>query len=149
MLAAILSAGLIATPGHAQDVQAVAGPTPYLPLEHEPPPKLFVDPPIPHRLAKGAVIIPYRTENIRVLPVLGPAAVSVSPRVGHLHVTLDDLPWHWTDAGDTNTIVIVGLAPGEHKVLVELADPTHRVITGKSVTFTVPAAPSPQAVRDR
>ena len=38
------------------------------------------------------------------------------------------------------TFVLVGLPPGPHKVLFELADPTHRTIPGTSqtVTFTVP-----------
>ena len=79
-------------------------------------------------------------ENLRILPVLGAGAVKVSPRVGHLHVTVDDLPWHWGDFSDTNTIVVVGLPPGQHKVLIELADPEHHVFTGQTVTFTVPGA---------
>jgi Family of unknown function (DUF6130) len=87
-------------------------------------------------LAHGAVLIPYRVENLRILPVLGASALSVSPRVGHLHVTVDDLPWHWGDFSDSNTIVVVGLPPGQHKVLIELADPS----TGQTVTFTVPAS---------
>jgi hypothetical protein len=71
------------------------------------------------------------------LPVLGADALELSPRVGHLHVTLNDLPWHWADFGGTNTIVVAPLPPGQHKLLVEVADPEHRVITAPSVTFTV------------
>jgi hypothetical protein len=33
---------------------------------------------------------------------------------------------------------VVGLEPGPHKVLVELADPTHKVMSRETVTFTVP-----------
>jgi hypothetical protein len=33
---------------------------------------------------------------------------------------------------------VVGLKPGPHKVLVELADPTHRVIDRQTVSFVVP-----------
>jgi hypothetical protein len=91
-------------------------------------------------LAHGAVLIPYRVENLRILPVLAASALSVSPRVGHLHVTVDDLPWHWGDFSDSNTIVVVGLPRGQHKVLIELADPEHRIFTGQTVTFTVPAS---------
>ena len=122
--------------------QSAGDRTPFLPLTSEPPPKLFVDPPIPERLAAGSVIIPYRTENFRILPVFGPAAVSVSPRAGHLHVTVDNSPWHWADAGDSRTIVVVGLPPGPHQVLIELADPNHKVITGQTVSFTIPARPA-------
>src|SRR2546427_2547267 len=51
--------------------------------------KLVVDPPLMGPLAHGAVLIPYRVENLRILPVLGASALNVSPRVGHLHVTVD------------------------------------------------------------
>jgi hypothetical protein len=114
--------------------------TPLVAIENEPAPKLVVNPPLMGPLAHGAVLIPYRVENLRILPVLGASALSVSPRVGHLHVTVDDLPWHWGDFSDSNTIVVVGLPRGQHKVLIELADPEHRIFTGQTVTFTVPAS---------
>ncbi len=78
-----------------------------------------------------------RLENFRILPVLGAGAVNVSPRIGHLQVTVDDLPCHWGDFSDSNTIVVVGLPPGQHKVLIELANPEHHIFTGQTVTFTV------------
>ena len=96
------------------------------------------DPPLPGPLDRGAVLIPYRTENFRTLPVLGPGALNVSPRAGHLHVTLDDLPWHRGDFSDKNLVVLVGLPPGQHKVPIELANPDHQILTGRTVTFTVP-----------
>jgi hypothetical protein len=34
--------------------------------------------------------------------------------------------------------ILVGLVPGPHKVLVELADSTHKVITSETVQFVVP-----------
>ena len=116
----------------------VRSPSPLVAVENEPAPKLIVDPPLPGPLARGAVVIPYRVENFRILPVLGAAAVNVSPRVGHLHVTVDDLPWYWGDFSDSNTVVVNGLPPGQHKVLIQLADPEHRVFTAQTVTFTVP-----------
>ena len=140
MILLAAAAALLASSSQAQHSHG-GPPTPFLPLESEPAAKLFVDDPIPHRLAQGAVLIPYRTENFRIVPVFGASAVDVSPRVGHLHVTVDDLPWHWADAGSGDTVVIVGLPPGPHKVLIEIADPSHRVIAGKAVTFTVPAPP--------
>ena len=59
-----------------------------------------------------------------------------------MHVTVDDLPWHWADAGANNTIVVAGLPAGQHKVLIELATPDHKVISGQTVTFTVPPTAS-------
>jgi hypothetical protein len=80
-----------------------------------------------------------RSAARRILPVLGSAATNVSPRVGHLHVTVDDLPWHLGDFSGNNTIVVVGMQPGRHKVLIEVANPEHHIFTGQTVAFTVPA----------
>src|SRR3954468_1386158 len=62
-----------------------------LPQASEPAPKLVAYPPIADALARGVVIIQFRTDNLRVMPVFGKAAVDVSPHLGHLHVTVD----HW------------------------------------------------------
>ena len=115
----------------------VREPSPLVAIPGEPPPRLIVDPPLAEPLAAGRVFIQYRTEHLRVVPVFGAGALDVSPRVGHLHVTVDDLPWHFVDASG-ETVVLVGLPPGPHTALFELADPTHRVITSQTVHFTVP-----------
>ena len=83
------------------------------------------------------MFIQYRTENLRVVPVFGAGALAVSPRIGHVHITVDDAPWHFVDASG-ETIIVVGLKPGPHRVLVELADPTHRVIDSRTVSFVIP-----------
>jgi len=63
--------------------------------------------------------------------------------VGHLHITLDDLPWQWADYGGSNTIILVGLPRGEHKLRIEAVDPEGRPFTARTVTFNVPGpAPS-------
>ncbi|MFL5199608.1 MAG: DUF6130 family protein, partial [Microvirga sp.] len=64
-----------------------------VPIANEPMPRLTVEAPLPGPLAEGVVVIPYRVENVRILPVAGPAARNLSPLVGHLHITVDDLPW--------------------------------------------------------
>ena len=107
-------------------------------IENEPPPRLIVEPPLPGPLAQNLVFIPYRVENLRILPVGGPAARNVSPRVGHLHITVDDLPWQWADYGQSNTIILVGMPRGEHKVLIEAVDAEGGVLTAQTVTFTAP-----------
>jgi hypothetical protein len=139
-LATVTTGVVLATAAFAQTAGEVSNASAFVTLEDEPAPRLIVEPPVPGPLARGAVLIPYRTENLRILPVLGADAVNLSPRVGHLHVTVDDLPWRWGDFSDDGTIVVVGLPPGQHKVLIELADPEHRVLTGQAVTFTVPEA---------
>jgi hypothetical protein len=108
-----------------------------LPVASEPAPRLHVDEPLPDALAHGLVVIRYRTENLRILPVFGPAALEVTPRVGHLHVSVDGSPWHWADASNV-PLIIQGLSVGPHKVLIQLADPTHKIIESKTVEFHVP-----------
>ena len=116
------------------------GATPYIEIKNEPPPKLIVDPPLPEGLPKGLVWIQYHAENVRIGPVLSEGALKVSPRVGHLHITVDDLPWLWADTGNSNTIDIFGLPPGPHKVKIDLVDANHNLFPGQSkvVSFTMP-----------
>jgi hypothetical protein len=144
LFAVVVAAGtLLAAIAYAQSAKEMRGATPYLAIENEPAPKLIVDPPLPDLLDKGVVWIQYRTENVRIVPVFGKGALGVSPRVGHLHVHVDDLPWLWADASDLNTVDLAGMPPGEHKVLIELADANHQVFPGqsKTVKFTVPGGP--------
>jgi hypothetical protein len=136
-LAAMAASSLIVAGAAAQSAKDIRGPSPLVAIENEAPPKLIVDPPLAEQLSRGLVFIQYRTENARIMPVFGKGALEVSPRLGHVHITVDDAPWHFVDASG-ETIVVVGLPPGPHKVLVELADPTHKVITGETVKFTVP-----------
>jgi hypothetical protein len=138
-LAAIAASTVLATGALAQNAPEVRNPSPFVAVENEPAAKVFVDAPLPGALARGVAIIHYRVENFRILPVVGAEARKLSPRVGHLHVTLDGLPWHWADFSDSKTIIVAPLSPGQHTVLIELADPEHRVIAAQTVTFTVPA----------
>jgi len=133
----LAACSLLVTKTSAQSARDIRGASPLVELTDEPPAKLIVDPPLAGPLAAGRVFIQYRTENLRVVPVFGKGALSVSPRIGHIHITVDDAPWHFVDASG-ETIILVGLPPGPHKVLIELADPTHKVITSQTVTFTVP-----------
>jgi hypothetical protein len=141
--AAVAGGILLTTNVFAQTAREIRGPTPYLAVENEPPPKLVVDPPLAAGLAQGIVWIQYRVENVRILPVFGASALNVSPRVGHLHIRVDDLPWLWADASDLNTIDLAGMPPGQHKVKIELVNANHQVFPGcatcsQTVTFTVP-----------
>ena len=139
-LALIAVGSLLGTCAWAQSARDVRGASPYIAIEKEPPPKLVVDPPIPAGLAKGLFWAQYRVENVRIAPVFGVGALQVSPRVGHLHISVDDLPWLWADASDLGTVDIAGLPPGEHKVKIELVDANHNGFPGQvaTVTFTVP-----------
>ena len=138
----VLAAGtMLAASAFAQSAKDIRGASPYLELTNEPAPRLIVDPPLPEGLALGIFWAQFRVENLRILPLFGAGALQASPRVGHLHITVDDLPWWWADASDNNTIDIAGLPPGQHKVKISLVDTNHNVFPGQAVTltFTVPA----------
>jgi Family of unknown function (DUF6130) len=139
-LATVAVGTVLATSAFAQSAREIRGGSPYVAIENEPAPKLIVDPPLAEGLAQGIFWVQYRVENVRIVQVFGPGAVDVSPRIGHLHISVDDLPWLWADASDNNTVDIAGLPPGEHKVKIELVDANHNVFPGQSVTvnFTVP-----------
>jgi hypothetical protein len=123
----------------AQSAKDTCGPTSVIPLTgEEPPAKIVIFPPLAEPLAsRGVAIIQYCTQNLHLVPVFGPNALAVSPRVGHLHVTVDDASWVWADASG-NPIILMGLRPGPHKVLIELADANHRILDKGLVTFVVP-----------
>lgn len=101
-LAFMAACTMFASAAFAQSARDIRGPSPLVAIENEPPAKLIVDPPLAEQLAKGLVFIQYRTENLRVVPVFGKGALDVSPRIGHLHITVDDAPWHFVDASGGN-----------------------------------------------
>src|SRR5215204_2403940 len=141
-LAAVAAGTVLATSALAQTAREIRGASPYIAITNEPAPKLIVDAPLPEGLVQGVFWAQYRVENLRIVQVFGPDARQVSPRVGHLHITVDDLPWWWADASDNNTIDIAGLPAGEHKVKIRLVDANHNVFPGQVVTviFTVPGS---------
>jgi hypothetical protein len=141
-LAAVAAGTVLATSLFAQSASEIRGASPYVAIENEPAPKLIVDPPRPAPLAQGLFQAQYRVENVRIVPVFGAGALNASPRLGHLHITVDDLPWWWADASDNNTIDIAGLPPGDHKVKIQLVDANHSVFPGQVVTLTFSVPPN-------
>jgi len=112
-------------------------PDPLTEIRDEPAPRLIVDAPIPEQLAQGRVVIRYCTQHIWILPVFGAGALTVSPRLGHLHITVDDGPYRWVDASG-QPLIVNKLPPGPHRILIELVDPTHRTLAREVVSFTIP-----------
>jgi hypothetical protein len=126
---------------------AAAQPVPEMPgtaaAQKEPTAKLTISSPLAEPLSRGVVFITYRTQNLHIVPVFGPAALAVSPRVGHIHVTVDDASWHWADTSGL-PVIIQGLPPGSHKVLIELVNANHQPIDRSTVQVTVPPAKHPE-----
>ena len=139
--AAVLSVAaivLFATTASAQNPTDKCRPSPVIPLASEPPAKIVIDPPLAEPLAsRGVVIIHYCSENLHIVPVFGANALAVSPRAGHIHVRVDDAAWVWADASGL-PIILQGLLPGPHKVLIELVDANHQPLDKGMVTFVIP-----------
>ena len=132
----------------AQTATQTCRPAQVIPLTGtEPAAKIVIDAPLAEPLAsRGVVVIPYCAENMRIAPVFGPGALGVSPRVGHIHVTVDEAPWHWADASGT-PLILRGLPPGPHTVLIELVDANHQPVDKGTVTFDVPRQPRRACLR--
>ena len=137
-LLSVAAVVLCAMTAEAQSARDKCRPAPVIPLAGEPPARIIIDPPLAEPLAsRGVVVIQYCSENLHILPVFGPNALAVSPRVGHLHVSVDDASWRWADASG-NPIILMGLPPGPHKVLIELEDANHNTLDRGIVTFVIP-----------
>jgi Family of unknown function (DUF6130) len=121
----------------AQSARDIRGPAGVVPLASEPAAKIVIDPPLADSLAHGRVVIQYRAENLRIVQVFGPAALAVSPRIGHIHVTVDDAPWRWADASG-EPLIINGFPSGPHKVLIELVNANHQTLDRGVVNFVIP-----------
>jgi hypothetical protein len=137
--ATVLLASMLAGPAAAQTAREVEGAAAVVPLQQEPPAKLIVDPALPEPLSFGRVVIQYRADNLHMVPVFGAAAALVSPRIGHVHVTLDGAPWMWMQ-GSGQPLILNGLPPGPHQILIELETANHQTLDRGTVKFTVPTA---------
>jgi hypothetical protein len=136
-VAAIVLFAMTAVAQNATDKCRLASVIP-LTSGSEPPAKIVIDPPLAGPLAsRGVAIIQYCAQNLHLAPVFGPNALAVSPRVGHLHVRLDDAPSVWADASG-NPIILMGLPPGPHEVLIDLEDANHHTLDQGTVAFVVP-----------
>ena len=74
--ASVIIACLMAASSAAQTAREVRGAAAVEPLQNEPPAKIIIDPPLAEPLSRGRVVIQYRTDNLHVVPVFGPAALA-------------------------------------------------------------------------
>jgi hypothetical protein len=125
----------------AQNPTDSCKPTRVIPVTgSEPPAKIVIDPPLAEPLAsRGVAIIQYCAQNLHIAPVFGPGAVSASPRVGHIHVSLDGAPWVWADASGT-PIILQALPGGSHTLTITLVDANHHPLDKGTITFVVPTS---------
>lgn len=104
-------------------------------------PRLILSEPRADFLEKGIVYLPFRVENMTILPLYaeihGKDATALRPKIGHLHVRVDGNAWSWIHA-QTDPIYFSTLPPGVHQVSLELADAAHTVIETQTITLVVP-----------
>jgi len=131
------SPGTTASAGGNPSARDITGPAGIVALANEAPARIVIDPPLADSLEHGRIVIQYRAENVRIEQVFGTAALKVSPRIGHVHVTVDDAAWHWLDASG-EPLVITGLTSGPHKVLIELVNAAHQTLDYGVVSFNIP-----------
>ena len=137
-IALIAATAILASAARAQTAKDFLGPAGVVPLtEQQSPAKIIVDPQLAEPLSRGYVFIQYRAENLRIVPVFGPNALDLSPRIGHIHVIVDDAPWQWADASG-EPLILVGLPAGPHKVEIILANANHQPLDRATVEFVVP-----------
>ena len=138
--------GFLAVPAIAEQPTDRCAPAKVIPLTtEEPPAKLHVNPPLAEPLkSRGVVVIEYCAENLRLLPVFGPNALPVTPRVGHVHVRVDRAPYVWAEASG-NPVILLGLPPGPHEVQLELNDANHHRLDEVTVNFVVPEKAAAEA----
>jgi len=106
--------------------------------EPQPTAKIVIDPPLAEPLSRGVVFIQYRTENLQIVPVFGPQALDVSPRLGHLHVAVDGASWVWAETSG-GPIIVAGLPEGPHKVEITPVNANHQPLDRSVVVeFMIP-----------
>ena len=106
--------------------------------QSQPAAKIVVDAPLAEPLSRGVVFIEYRTENLQIVPVFGPKALDVSPRIGHLHVAVDGASWIWAETSG-GPIIIAGLPAGSHKVEITPVNANHQPLDRSVVVeFVIP-----------
>lgn len=122
------------TPAPAEQADALS-------TENEATPKLILSEPRADVLKDGYVYLPFRVENMTILPLYteihGEEATKLKPKIGHLHVMVDDNKWNWIHAL-TDAIYFGPLSPGAHKVRLELVDAAHSVIEVQTIEVVVP-----------
>jgi hypothetical protein len=128
----VVAASVVAQTGADAHGPAAAAPPP-----KEPPAKIMIDSPLAERLARGEAVVHYRSENLLIAPLFGRSALSLSPRVGHVHVNVDDVPWVWAHTS-REPVIVVGLSPGPHKVRLQLMTATHQWLDEAAVNFNLP-----------
>ena len=98
-------------------------------------PTITIDSPLEGGTEVAIVNVKFHVNGMKLgVPVTEPADTAV--KIGHIHVQVDDNAWVWLHALDA-PVTIAGLAPGPHKIRLELAESNHRGIESKTVNFIV------------
>ena len=120
-----------------QTARGILGPPAVVPLTVEQPPHVSSSIRRFRAHSPRQGLYPESVINLRIEPVFGPKALAVSPRIGHIHVTVDGAPWHWADASG-EPVILVGLPAGPHTVEFVLANANHQPLDRAKTAFVIP-----------
>ncbi len=136
-LVAMAACAVFSTQASSQSAKDIRGSSPLVAIENEAPAKLIVDPPLPEPVGHGPRLHPISNREFARSAGLwqGCYGSVAAHRPYSYHRRRPAVALCRCQRRNDN---LVGLDPGPHKVLIELADPTHKVITSETVKFTVP-----------
>ncbi|MFT4053797.1 MAG: DUF6130 family protein [Novosphingobium sp.] len=101
-------------------------------------PSLTLSAPCAEALQDRQVYIAFRVDNMAVIPLYteinGDTVTTLTPKIGHLHVTVDDAGYSWIHASN-DPIYFGPVTPGTHTVRVDLVDAAHETLQTQTVRF--------------
>jgi hypothetical protein len=111
-------------------------------------PRVFFVEPQNGATVKSPVHLKFGLENYQLLPVPEGTVETSRPGVGHHHIGVDQdcLPAgttivrgtpSWVHFGTGSTEIDMQLAPGQHKLTLQVGDDQHKTIEGLCETITV------------
>jgi hypothetical protein len=121
----------------AQTAREIRGPAGVVPLaSEEPPAKIIIDPPVAEPLAHGGSLSSTEPKNLRIVPVFGPNASMCRRGIGHIHVAVDDAPWHW--AGASGEPLIMNGLPAAPQGPYRARQREHQTLDRGVLNFVIP-----------
>jgi hypothetical protein len=144
LFAAACSSG---TPESSEPAASTPAATPAAPPSAAAGPRVFFIEPQDGATVKSPVKLRFSTENFQISPVPEGTVTTARPGLGHHHVGVDTdclppgtvipkaAPWVHFGKGDAE--MDLQLAPGTHKLALEIGDDTHTTLPGLCSTITI------------
>ena len=112
-------------------------------------PRVFFVQPQDGATVKSPVALEFGVQDFAIAAVPQGTVTETRPSLGHYHVAVDAdcLPWGteipkaqpWVHFGDGKNVIDMQLAPGPHRLTLQVGDDLHRTIEGLCSTISVTA----------